>query len=114
MLLAFLLTACSVSETPSRAVHADPDGILAMLAGPLAVPESRIDRMQARIGPTCALVIDPADPTGCDPETTCMATAFASDAGAWRVVAMAAAGRVPDDHQCREGRRLQALPAPAD
>jgi len=112
MLIALLLVACSDAPpppavAPPRAV--DPAGITALLTGPLGVPQSRIERMQARLGPACAVVIDPADPVGCDPAVDCMATSFSAESGDWGLVAMSTAAQVPEPHRCAEADALQPL-----
>jgi hypothetical protein len=117
MLIALLLIACSDAPTPPAAAPSeavDPAGITALLAGPLGVPQTRIDRLRARIGPACAVVIDPADPVGCDVSDDCMATAFSAATGEWGIVAMSSAGQVPAAHRCPDASALQPLPPPAD
>lgn len=110
-----LILACTQDPTPptmavADVVSADPAGLVTLLRGPLGVPDSRLARLQARIGAVCAVVVDPADPADCDPLETCMATSFSAPGGDWQVSAIAHVGTLPDAERCGDAGDLGPLP----
>lgn len=114
-----LVLACAGDPAPAPAptpapAAADPAALVALLQGPLAVPPARLGRLQARIGPDCAVVLDPADPAGCDITRDCMATTFTAEQGTWRVSSMAHTGSLPEAHRCPRAGALGPLPGLAD
>ena len=55
------------------------------------MPATRVARLDARVGPDCAVVVDPTDPVRCDPSDTCIAIAFSATDGLWFIEALGTA-----------------------
>jgi hypothetical protein len=108
-----LLMACADDGPPAPVapvVATDPAGLTRLLTDDLRMPAARLSRLQARIGPACAVVVDPADPAGCDVDADCVAMAFSADEGHWNLRAMATTGTLPATLRCADGDDLAPLP----
>jgi len=114
MIPLLLLTLAYSERDPSVEVpaptRADPAALRPLLRGTLQTPVTRLDRFLARVDAACAVVVDPVDPAGCDPESTCIAMAFSATDGVWALEALATAGTLPASHRCTDAGSLSPLP----
>lgn len=108
-----LSLACSESD-PGVAVpaptRADPEALRPLLRETLQTPITRLDRLLARVDDGCAVVVDPVDPAGCHPDSTCIAMAFSATDGVWALEALATVGTLPASHRCTDAGPLSPLP----
>ena len=114
-MLPILILSLACSESDPRAdvpapTGAAPEALRLLLREPLQTPVTRLDRLQARIDSSCAVVVDPTDPAGCDTDSTCIAMAFSATNGVWALEAMATVGTLPASHRCEGAGPLAPLP----
>ena len=112
-MLPLLLSVLACSDAPTVdavGAAADPAALGRMLTRDLGMPATRVARLDARVGPDCAVVVDPTDPVRCDPSDTCIAIAFSATDGLWFIEALGTAGTLPSEHACIGAAPIPSLP----
>lgn len=111
MLAALLLAACVNEPAPAVTEPAGPPpgALLSVLQDELGLSHAVVKRLQARSTRTCAVVVDPEDPAGCEAAATCRTWAFAADGAAWRPAAIGTLGGLPADQRCADAGALGPL-----